>query len=142
MFDERQVRHSFNGRLQTLFQDFFFNWVFSSEMSDQEIMDRYFTPDFSAHIDGVDLNKEQFQSRVGRMRREAIVERQEFIEMMEQGDRLFTMLSVQGKSLTSGQPFETRAIALFVFKGDKIDTGYLNSATKGAPEDADIASRS
>ena len=142
MSDERQVRNDFNGRLQTLFQDFFFDWAFSSEMSDQEIMDRYFTPDFSAHIDGVDLDKDQFQSRVGRMRREAIVEHQEFIEMMEEGDRLFSMHSVRGQSLASGQPFETRAIALFVFKGDKIQTGYLNSATKGAPEDADIASRS
>ena len=142
MSDERQVRHDFNGRLQTLFQDFFFNWVFSSAMSDEEIMDRYFTPDFSAHIDGVDLDKDQFQSRVGRMRREAIVEHQEFIEMMEEGDRLFSMHSVKGQSLASGQPFETRAIAFFVFKGDKIETAYLNSATKGAPEDADIASRS
>ena len=142
MPDERQVRNDFNGRLQTLFQDFFFDWVFSSEMSDRDIMDRYFTPDFSAHIDGVDLDKDQFQSRVGRMRREAIVEHQEFIEMMEEGDRLFSMHSVRGQSLASGQPFETRAIALFVFKGDKIQTGYLNSATKGAPEDADIASRS
>ena len=142
MSEGKQITNSFDGKLQKIFQDFFYNWVFTSEMSDQEIMNKYFSPDFSAIIDGVELERDDFLHRVGRMRREAVVERQEFIEMMEQGDRLFSMHTVKGQSLSSGQPFQTLAIALFIFEGDKIKKGYLNSSTEGDPRDSDIASRS
>ena len=142
MTDGRQITKSFNGRLQKIFQEFFYNWVFSTEMSDREIIDRYFTENFSALIDGKELGRDDFLHRIQRMRQEAVVEKQEFIEMMEEGDKLFSMHTVMGKSLASGQPFKTRAIALFVFKDSKIEEGYLNSATQGDPRDSDIASRS
>ncbi len=140
--DPKQIVHDFDGRLQSIFQQFFYNWVFSREMSAEDIIEKYFSPNFSATIDGVELNRNVFLQRIDRMRQEAIVEKQEFIEMMEEGDKLFTMHTVSGKSLLSGQNFQTRAIALFIFNGDKIERGYLNSATQGDPQDADIASRS
>ena len=65
-----------------------------------------------------------------------------FMEMMEAGDKLFSMHTTRGLSLASGHPFETRAIALFIFEGTKMKQGYLNSATLGDPSDADFASRS
>ena len=142
MPEGKQITNNFDGRLQIIFQEFFRNWVFVSEMSDQEMMDRFFCPDFSALIDGVELKRDDFLRRVGRMRSETVVERQEFIEMMEQGDRLFSMHTVKGQSLSSGQPFKTLIIALFIFEGDKIKKGYANSSTEGDPRDSDIASRS
>ena len=138
----RQNRNGFTGPLQTLFQDFMADWVFAAEKSAQEIIDTYFTEDFSAEIDGHDLSREQFQSRIDRMRKDADVERQDFVEMMESGDRLFSMHTTRGVSLASGQPFETRVIAFFVFEGKRLKKGYLNSVTLGDPSDADFASRS
>lgn len=141
MSQGKQITHGFDGRLQKIFQEFFFQWVFSSEMSDQAIMDTYFAADFVAIIDGVELTRDDFMQRVGLMRKTAVVEKQEFVEMMEQGDRLFSMHVVEGQSLSTGSAFKTRAIALFLFDGDRIQTAYLNSATQGDPRDADIASR-
>lgn len=138
----QQITNGFDAPLQTIFQAFMADWVIASEKSAQEIMDTYFTPDFFADIDGHHLARAQFQSRIERMRKDASVETQEFIEMMEDGDRLFSMHTTRGLSLSSGHPFETRAIALFVFEGTKIKKGYLNSATLGDPSDADFASRS
>ena len=139
--DERQKTHRFDGKLQRLFQAFFSDWLFSKRLTEQEMMDRYFTPDFSACIDGIELTSEDFSRRIARMRRETIVEKQEFVEMMETGNKLFSMHTTAGMSLASGKPFETLAIALFVFQGDRIQRGILNSITKGDPEDADMASR-
>ena len=45
---KEQIRNNFNGNLERIFQKFFYNWVFSSEMSASEIMDSYFTSDFFA----------------------------------------------------------------------------------------------
>jgi len=139
--DERQKTHRFDGKLQHIFQEFLSDWVFSKRLTEQEMMDRYFTPDFSTCIDGIELTREDFSRRLARMRREAVVEGQEFIEMMETDNKLFNMHTTAGMSLTSGKPFETLVIALFVFQGDKIQRGVLNSVTKGDPEDADMASR-
>lgn len=138
----RQNRNGFTGPLQTIFQDFMADWVFDAEKSAQEIIDTYFAPDFYAEIDGHHLSRDTFRSRVDRMRREADVEAQDFLEMMESGDRLFSMHTTRGMSLASGQPFETRAIAFFQFDGKRIAKGYLNSVTLGDPRDADFASRS
>ena len=139
---DQQNRNGFTEPLQTLFQDFMADWVFAADKSPQEIIDTYFTAGFSAEIDGHDLSRAQFQSRIERMRKEAVVESQDFEEMMESGDRLFSMHTTRGVSLASGHPFETRVIALFVFEGKKIKKGYLNSVTFGDPRDADFASRS
>lgn len=141
MSQGKQITNGFEGKLQKIFQAFFYNWVFSSQMSVHDIMETYFSTDFSALIDGVELKREDFAQRVGLMRRTTLVEKQEFIEMMEEGDRLFSMHTVEGKSLSTDSPFRTRAIALFLFESDKIKTAYLNSATQGDPRDADIASR-
>ncbi len=138
----RQNRNGFTGSLQTIFQDFMADWVFAAGKSAQEIADTYLAPDFSAEIDGHDLSRQQFQSRIDRMRKDAAVERQDFVEMMESGNRLFSMHVTRGKSHASGHPFETRAIALFLFQGKRIKKGYLNSVTLGDPRDADFASRS
>lgn len=138
----RQIKNGFTEPLQTIFQDFMADWVFDAEKGAQEIIDTYFTPDFSAEIDGHGLSREDFQSRIDRMRQDAVVEEQEFVEMMESGDRLFSMHITRGMSHASNHPFETRAIALFVFEGKKIKKGYLNSVTLGDPSDADFASRS
>jgi len=119
-----------------------FDWVFEPKKSPQEVMDTYFTPDFSAEIDGHRLSRDVFQSRINRMREDADVEEQDFVEMMEDGDRLFSMHYTRGKSLVTGQKFETRAIAFFVFEGKRIKKAYLNSVTLGDPRDADFASRS
>lgn len=138
----QQNRNGFNGRLQTVFQDFMADWVFSDDQSAQQIMDTYFTPDFSAEIDGRHLSRDIFQSRINRMRQDADVEEQDFVEMMEEGDRLFTMHYTRGKSLVTGKKFETRAIAVHRFEGKRIKKSYLNSVTLGDPRDADFASRS
>ena len=137
-----QITANFDGRLQKIFQKIFYDWMFLSQKSEKEIMDEYFTRDFSINIDGVQLSRDDFLRRVRRMRQEAVVEKQEFIEMMEDGDRLFSMHTVTGKSLLSGQPFETRVIAFFRFREAQIHEGYLNSVTEGDPRDADMASRS
>ena len=76
------------------------------------------------------------------MRRGATVEQQNLIEMMEEGNRLFSMNKKKGISNASGKNFETRAIALFIFSGDKISQAYLNSVTIGDPKGLDFASRS
>ncbi|MEM7120175.1 MAG: nuclear transport factor 2 family protein [Pseudomonadota bacterium] len=141
MSQAKQITHDFDGRLQKIFQEFFFNWFFSSKMSDQDIVDTYIADDFHAIIDGVELNRDDFAQRVSLMRRSAVIERQEFVQMMEQGDRLFSMHVVNGQSLKTDSAFKTRAIALFVFDGDRIKDAYLNSATEGDPRDADIAFR-
>ncbi|MES0882921.1 nuclear transport factor 2 family protein [Roseibium sp. SCP14] len=138
----QQNRYSFNGPLQTVFQDFMADWVFSDDHTAQQIMETYFTPDFSAEIDGRHLSHDIFQRRIGRMRQDAEVEEQDFVEMAEDGNRLFSMHNTRGKSLVSGQRFETRAIAFFRFDGKRIKKGYLNSVTPGDPSDADFASRS
>jgi len=138
----QQITNGFDGPLQTIFQAFMADWVLVPEKSAQEVMDTYFTSDFFADIDGHHLSRAQFQRRIDRMRKDAAVETQEFVEMMETDDRLFSMHTTHGQSLASGYPFETRAIALFVFEGGKIKRGYLNSATLGDPSDADFASRS
>ena len=138
----RQITNGFDRPLQIIFQAFMADWVFASEKSAQKIMDTYFTPDFFADIDGHHLSRAQFERRIDRMRKDASVETQEFMEMMEAGDRLFSMHTTRGLSLASGHPFETRAIALFIFEGTKMKQGYLNSATLGDPSDADFASRS
>ena len=140
--DPRQVTNNFNGRLQKILQGCFYEWFFTDRLSDQEVIEKYFATDFSALIDGVELDRHVFEQRVHRMRQEAIVERQEFVEMIEQDNKLFSMHTVEGKSLLSGQQFATRVIALFVFNDEKIERVYVNSATKGDPRDADIASRS
>lgn len=138
----QQITNGFDESLQTIFQAFMADWVLVPEKSPQEVMDTYFTSDFCADIDGHRLSRAQFQRRIDRMRKDAVVETQEFIEMMETGDKLFSMHTTRGLSLASGHPFETRAIALFVFEGGKIKKGFLNSATLGDPSDADFASRS
>ena len=138
----RQIKNDFSGPLQTLFQEFMADWAFSREKSAQEMIDTYFTPDFSAELDGHHLSRETFRSRIERMRQDAVVEEQEFVEMMEAGNKLFSMHSTRGRSVASGQPFETRVIAFFLFQGEKIKTCYLNSVTHGDPRDADFASRS
>lgn len=138
----QQNRGGFSGPLETVFQDFMFDWVFEPKKSPQEVMDTYFTPDFSAEIDGHRLSRDVFQSRINRMREDADVEEQDFVEMMEDGDRLFSMHYTRGKSLVTGQKFETRAIAFFDFEGKRIKKAYLNSVTLGDPRDADFASRS
>ena len=139
---DRQNRNGFTGPLQTIFQDFMADWVFATDKSAQQVMDTYFTADFTAEIDGHELSRDQFQSRIDRMRRDAVVDSQDFVEMMEKGDKLFSMHTTRGTSRSSGHPFETRAIALFVFQAEKIKKGYLNSVTIGDPRDADFASRS
>ncbi|MCV0426114.1 MAG: nuclear transport factor 2 family protein [Roseibium sp.] len=138
----KQKRNGFNGPLQTQFQDFMSDWVFATQMSAQDVLDTYFTDDFSAEIDGHILSKAQFQSRIDRMRQDADVHEQDFVEMMEDGDRLFSMHYTRGRSRVTDQPFETRAIAFFLYEGNKMKKGYLNSATLGDPRDADFASRS
>lgn len=138
----QQITNGFNGPLQTIFQAFMADWVLVPEKGAQDVMDTYFAPEFVAEIDGHRLSRARFQSRIDRMRKDASVETQEFIEMMETDDRLFSMHTTRGQSLASGHPFETRAIALFVVEGGKMKKGYLNSATLGDPSDADFASRS
>ena len=140
--EESETRRNFTRKLQTMFQEFFHNWVLSEEMNDQEIIDKYFSLNFSACIDGVELSRNDFLHRVHRMRQEVAVERLDFIEMMEEDSKLFSMHTISGKSLLSEQHFQTHAIAFFIFKDDKIEKGYLNSATRGNPQDFDIASRS
>ena len=138
---DRQMRNGFAEPLQVVFQDFMADWLFSREKCAQDIMDTYFTPDFVAHIDGHILQRSEFRSRIDRMRQDADVESQEFLEMMEQGERLFSMHTTRGISRKTNQPFQTRAIAFFAFKEKKIESGYLNSVTLGHPDDADFASR-
>lgn len=137
-----QNRGGFTAPLQTIFQDFMFDWLFEPKKTPADVMETYFTPDFSAEIDGRTLFRDRFQSRIERMRKDAEVDEQDFVEMMEDGNRLFTMHNTRGKSLVTGQTFETRAIALFVFDGKRIRKGFLNSVTLGDPRDADFASRS
>lgn len=137
-----QNRNGFNQPLQSIFQDFMYDWIFIREKSAQEVMRTYFTSDFSADIDGRTLSHDEFQSRIDRMRQDAEVHEQDFVEMMEAGNKLFSMHHTRGKSLASGQKFETRAIALFHFQGKQIRKGFLNSVTLGDPRDADLASRS
>ncbi|MEM6461173.1 MAG: hypothetical protein AAF724_04585 [Pseudomonadota bacterium] len=141
MTPDRQQRNGFDGPLQTVFQDFMADWIFRREKSAQEIMDSYFTEDFSTEIDGHLLDRAAFQSRIDRMRHDADVEGQEFIEMMETENKLFSMHLTRGLSLVTRKPFQTRAIAVFTFAGAKIRSGYLNSVTLGDARDADFASR-
>ena len=101
----RQIKNNFDGPLQTIFQNLMADWLFSVERSAQEIVDTYLAPDFSAELDGHYLSRETFQSRIDRMRQDAVVEEQEFVEMMEAGDKLFSMHNVRGRSVASGQPF-------------------------------------
>ncbi|MEM8856257.1 MAG: nuclear transport factor 2 family protein [Pseudomonadota bacterium] len=138
----RQLTGGFTGRLQTRFQAFMADWVLRGDSSVEALADTYLAPDFTALIDGKMLSRTVFQNRIARMRNDAIVEEQEFVEMMEEGDRLFSMHITRGVSRETGQPFQTRAIAFFVFEGERIKTGYLNSVTLGDPRDADFASRS
>ncbi|MEM9635171.1 MAG: nuclear transport factor 2 family protein [Pseudomonadota bacterium] len=138
----QQNRNGFNKPLQTIFQDFMADCVFSDDHTAQQIMEIYFTPDFSEEIDGRHLSHDIFQRRIGRMRQDTEVEEQDFVEMTEDGDRIFTMHYTRGKSLVSGQHFEIRAIAFFRFDGKRIKKGYLNSVTLGDPSDADFASHS
>ena len=139
---ERQKRNGFDEPFQSVFQDFMAAWLFSEEASPSEVMDAYFTPDFVAEIDGHILERKEFQSRISRMRQDAEIYEQEFIEMMETGNKVFSMHITRGISRASQQPFETRAIALFEFAGMKLRHGYLNSVTLGDSRDADFASRS
>ncbi|MEM1130554.1 MAG: nuclear transport factor 2 family protein [Pseudomonadota bacterium] len=138
----KQNRNGFDGRLQTILHSVMFDWQLSSQKTAAEIMATYMTPDFSAEIDGHTLDHDTFQSRIDRMRRDAEVATQDFVEMMEEGDRVFSMHHISGMSRATGQPFETRVIALFYFSGDKIRKCYLNSVTLGDARDADFASRS
>ena len=138
----KQNRNGFSKPLQTRFQDFMQDWVFVTGLSAKEVMDTYFTQDFSAEIDGHVLSRERFQSRIDRMRQDADVAEQDFAEMMEDGNRLFTMHYTRGRSRVTDMPFETRAIAFLIFEGNKVKKAYLNSVTVGDPRDADFASRS
>ena len=138
----RQITNDFDGPLQAVFQKMMADWNLSKEKSAQEIVDTYLAPDFSAEIDGHYLSRETFRSRIDRMRQDAVVEEQEFVEMMEAGDKLFSMHNTRGRSVASGQPFETRVIAFFLFQGEKMKKCTLNSVTLGDPRDADFASRS
>ncbi|MTH95789.1 hypothetical protein [Roseibium sp. RKSG952] len=137
----KQNTNGFDGPLQRRFQTFFYDWAFSGEKTAEEVLETYFDREFSALIDGKRLSRKDFGARIVVMRRDVIVERQDFLQMMEDGDRLFSMHRVWGKSLVSEAPFETFAIAYFQFRGGRLLKGYLNSATVGDPRDLDIASR-
>lgn len=139
---DKQIRNGFHGPLQTILQDCMADWVFSVEKSPQEIADEYLTADYVASIDGHELDKATFVSRLERIREEVVPEIQEFLEMMEEGNKVFSMHTIRGVSRTSGEPFDSRVIALFIFENQKIKRVYLNSVTLGDPRDADLASRS
>ncbi|MEM1360846.1 MAG: nuclear transport factor 2 family protein [Pseudomonadota bacterium] len=137
----KQNRNGFDGPLQTVLQDAMAAWFADDQMSAAEMSERFLAPDFSAELDGHILTRRAFEDRIDRMRKDANVEGQDFVEMMEEDDRVFSMHIVRGQSLASGHPFETRVIALFIFESEKIKKVYLNSVTLGDPRDADFASR-
>jgi len=142
MANARQITNHFNGKLQKIFQDFFYQAFLSTTMNCEDVIETYLTKDFTAYIDGKRFNRNLFSDRIQRMRKEAIVEEQNFLQMMEQDQRLFTQHTVSGLSITTNHSFKTQAIAFLIFKNNKIQTAYLNSATQGDPNDQDIASRS
>ncbi|WP_299002232.1 nuclear transport factor 2 family protein [uncultured Shewanella sp.] len=137
----KQITHDFNAKYQKIFQHFFYQWVFSEKLTAEQIMDEFFTDDFTAIIDGNLLTRQDFLRRIGKMRAETLIEQQEFLQMMEQENKLFSMHTVKGKMLADDSDFETRAIAYFEFRDDKLHQGYLNSATAGKLHSHDIASR-
>ncbi|MTI44240.1 hypothetical protein JM93_04087 [Roseibium hamelinense] len=137
----KQITNGFNGRLEKRFQAFFYDWMFGDEMSPEQVLETYFDPGFTAVIDWHSLSRAEFGSRIKRMRQEAVVQNQVFHQMMEDGDRLFSMHELSGVSLASGKPFETFAIAYFEFNDNRLLRGYLNSVTKGDARDRDIASQ-
>jgi len=103
-----------------------------------EVIEIYFHPDYKQCINGVVMHRDEYIDHVIAQKENMTVEKIDYLQAIEHGDRLFALYMPKGKK-RDGTPIEAEVVSYFRFLNDKIVEvhGQVRLLT-GNPVDVDM----
>ena len=103
--------------------DFIFDvWgeLYNPNNDAQSVIERFFHEDYTQCINGVNMDRLQYINHAAEQKKN--LEEMEFFckDSLVQGNKLFVIYDVKGKSINDDDPVEAEVIASYEFKDDKI----------------------
>jgi len=133
---ETSEHHSKKELLQTIFKE-----VFASPGYDEEIIHRYFHPQYMQTVDGKTLDLAQFCHHIQVQKQAARTISIEFKALAEDGDLVLSHHVAKGE-MQDGRAVELQILAEFRFRECKIVAcNELTHMLSGTQEDRDLGSR-
>ena len=118
-----------------------FREMFESDSFDERVIDRYFSPKYVQHADGVTLDFNAFVDHVRELKRTVAKLEVTFEQMVAEGDKVMEIHRVTGEK-RDGSKFTARLMSFWLIEDGKIVLcDELSRLEQGAAEDRDLGSR-
>ncbi len=118
-----------------------FRDLFEGDSVDQQVIDRYFSPNYVQRADGVTLDFKGFVDHVREVKRAITNLRFVFEQMVAEGNKVMEIHRVEGDKRLGGT-FTVRLMSFWIIEDGKIvlcdELSYLE---QGEPADRDLGSR-
>jgi len=118
-----------------------FRDMFESDSFDEQVIDRYFSPNYVQRADGTTLNFDGFVDHVRTLKRAVVKLEVNFEQMVAEGNKVMEIHRVEGEK-RDGSKFAARLMSFWIIENGKIGLcDELSHVEQGAPEDRDLGSR-
>lgn len=103
-----------------------------------EVIETHFHPDYKQCINGVVMNRDEYIDHVISQKENMIVDKIEYLQAVENGDKLFALYMPKGKK-RDGAPIEAEVVSYFRFLNEKIlEVHGQVRLLSGKPVDVDM----